>query len=219
MNSVFSINSSLSFQENTRVSNSEKIALAKAGEAGIAPRVAFQSLSKGILITEFIDGRHWTPSTLDDSSNLDALVKLVKRVHELDSRLPVTNYYQHAENYWNQLIHRGCDIPASLRKMRTRIIDQCSAEGNVGMRSVLCHRDVSPTNVIERDGRLYLLDWEYATRGASEFDFASIQFEWNVPTERLIVAADLCRSRLRLAAELYEYTCHLWELLNDTLSN
>jgi thiamine kinase len=197
----------------------EEIALQKAADAGIAPRIAYRAQSKGILITEFIDGRHWAPSALAENSKFDELVSLIKRVHELDNNLPVTDYYQHAENYWTQLVSAGCDIPRSLRSMRDRVNEQQSEALELGAPSTLCHRDISPSNVIEKNGRLFLIDWEYAARGSPTFDYASIRNEWHVTAKRLIDAAELSSTQLHLACDLYQYTCRLWELLNLTLEH
>ena len=193
----------------------EELALSQAATSGIAPRIAFASRSNGILITEHIDGRHWAPGALSENTKLEQLVALVERVHQLEINIPITDYYQHAENYWTQLANSGDEIPASLKLMRETINRGLCEDPSPKLAARLCHRDISPSNVIEKDGRLFLLDWEYAARGTATFDFASIQFEWSVSADRLADVAGLSLEHLKFAYDLYRYTCQLWEQLNN----
>ena len=197
--------------------HSEEINLRLAAKAGIAPQVAFCSVAHGVLVTEFIDGTHWPADTLLNPEKLEIFKTLVYNLHALQTPTRATDYYRHAESYWSQLVEARLNIPNDTRALRDQVLENKAATITKPAATRLCHRDITPSNVIEREGRLYLLDWEYATRGEPSFDFATIATEWLVSNEQLLKGTDISAAQLKSAQMLYRYTCQLWELLNATL--
>jgi thiamine kinase len=196
----------------------EEMVLQSAANACIAPRVAFCSVEREILITEFIDGVHWQPNALRDAARLEKLIDLVQQVHELAIPIPVADYYAHAESYWLQLVATNQRIPDPIKAMREQILRQQQARRSAHTKPKLCHRDITPANLIEYQERLYLLDWEYAARGDPAFDYAAIANEWDVSTRQLLSTSGATETDLAAAGLLYRYTCAMWELLNENLN-
>ncbi|MFT4561194.1 MAG: thiamine kinase [Gammaproteobacteria bacterium] len=192
----------------------EEIVWRCAADAGVAPAVAYCSLEREILITEFIDGVHWQPNALRDDGNLEKLIDFVEQVHKLKIPIAVTDYYEHAENYWLQLEAANYRVPDSIKTMRDHVLRRRTVSAGIK----LCHRDITPANVIDYRGRLYLLDWEYAARGDPAFDYAAIANEWDVSTSRLLSGSGTTKADFAVADLLYRYTCALWELLNDSFN-
>ncbi len=192
----------------------EEIIVKRAAAAGIAPKVGYCSIKAGVLITEFIGGVHWDKKKLVDPEHLSQLLNLLRSVHSLDIDTPAINYFTYAEQYWAALNAEKINIPPALQSERSLILDQREYDPlNPGI-THLCHHDLSPSNIIEHEGRLYLLDWEYAARGSRTFDYAGFLTEWGIPIERLQKHEDLDPASIRLAARLYQYICRLWILLN-----
>ena len=140
---------------------------------------------------------------------------LVRVAHGLQTATPIVDQYQHAENYWNSLLAAQFVATDELLNERDQILSQRNKDTSSENDNVLCHRDLTPLNVIEGNCGLYLLDWEYAARGAATFDFASIAVEWNVPSDTLVANFQLNRGELERAQALYRYTCHLWDALDQ----
>jgi len=195
--------------------HAEESILRIAAAAGIAPAVVYCSVSSGVLISEYIDGQQWRADALSNAQNLEKFFAVVRVTHGLQTATPVVDQYQHAENYWNSLLAAQFVATDELLSERDQILSERSKDTSSVNANVLCHRDLTPLNVIEGNCRLYLLDWEYAARGAAAFDFASIAAEWDVPSDTLVANFQLNRGELERAQALYRYTCHLWEALDQ----
>ena len=193
----------------------EAAIISRAAAAGIAPAVAYCSIDAGILITEFIDGQHWDAQALDDPERLTQLLDLVRSVHTLDIDTPPIDYVAHAERYWAALDAAKINIPLTLHHEREVLMEQREYNLLSTQFTHLCHHDLSPSNIIDRNGRLYLLDWEYAARGSRAFDYASLAIEWNLPVERLQKHVNIELAKASVAARQYQYICRLWVFLNE----
>ncbi len=187
----------------------------RAAAAKIAPPVVYCSVESGVLISEFIEGRHWKATTLDDSEHLRQLLDLVRAVHNLAVEAPAIDYFAHAEHYWATLDAAEVKIPLTLHHEREILLEQRGSHPLNRHSTHLCHHDLSPSNVIDHNGRLYLLDWEYAARGSRTFDYACLATEWNIPLKRLQEHANIDLAKVSDAVRLYRYICRLWELLNQ----
>ena len=182
--------------------------------AGIAPATAYCSVEQGILISEYIEGHQWSPGALADPEKLERLLSLIERAHALLVDVAAIDYYAHAEYYWRRLLDTGMDISDDISEERTQIMARHDIHPDRNQDDRLCHHDLTPENLIERDGRLYLLDWEYAAPGSSAFDYAAMAIEWGLPLEHVHEISGIDLTVLNDAARLYLYTCRLWGLLN-----
>jgi thiamine kinase-like enzyme len=190
----------------------ERLILNDAAAAGIAPAIAHCSVEDGVLITEFIDGAAYAEP--DARIRCDILIALTRRIHALETPVPAVDYYAHAERYRRRLLAAGVALPGALTSLASQIAEEHEAGHAQPDASRICHRDLNPGNIIERAGRLYVIDWEYAARGASAFDFAAISAEWQLPLAAVGHATGLETRVLAHAARLYEYTCALWRLVH-----
>ena len=181
----------------------EAIILQAVSEAGIAPAIYHCDPAQGFLVSEYIEGErpdYQSPETLP------RLQALFDQVHSLRPSLPAFNYVQHAERYWQRLEQLGGGEHCLPDKSRLLpLLETLQAASGQG----LCHHDPVAGNIIEREGRLYLLDWEYAGLGAPDFDRAAIRAEWAgfcvpTPQDDIQVAADA----------VYKGFCQLWQAIN-----
>jgi len=180
-----------------------------AAESGLAPRILHADHNTGLLITEFIDGATFEDTNANDVL-LDRLVELLSRVHELDVAAPVIQYADHVDNFWHLIETRprsGLDLLRQQRAPMQSLINEFSAADHV---VGLCHHDPVPSNVIDRRGRLYLLDWEYAARGPVVMDYAALCAEWDIDEAELIRRIELDAEKLEAAQTIYRYLCALW---------
>lgn len=191
----------------------ENIIVRAAAVADLSPPVAHCDPKIGVLITQYIDG---TPLTDKPSASTRAhLFDLVGRIHTLDVALPETDYYAHAETYWELLIAAETAIPAKLISQRETI---ARARRDLELDSSprgICHRDLNPSNIISCNEEFYILDWEYATFGACAFDYACLAVEFNIEPSRLATHSKLPSNELQHAVDLYRYTCELWRLVEQ----
>ncbi len=188
----------------------ERLILELASAEELAPNVMFFSAEHGVLISEFIDGQHWHSPELEDAEKMSLLIDSMKKIHLLQVTTSPFNYYEHAENYWQQLLDRNINIPEELHQKREWLMPQFS---NISVSNIICHHDPNPENIIFKSGKLFFLDWEYAAPGWPVFDFAALSVEWNIPVSELIVHHEIDVNEIIQASELYRYLCDLWLVL------
>ncbi len=190
----------------------EQRILADAAAAGIAPPVHYHSVERGVLISTYLDGKPFAPAA--GASATERLVALARRIHALPTQIAPEDYYAHAERYRLRLESARIDLPPSLVALGDEIREEQARASDDPDTTRICHRDLNRANIIEHGGRLYVIDWEYATRGAIAFDFAALTSEWQLPCAEVCCAAGIDRGVLEQALRLYRYTCALWHLLN-----
>lgn len=170
--------------------------------AGIAPPVHYCSPEEGVLVTAYIEG---ASPDIKHPETLSRIQQLMDRVHNLSVDLPAFDYRHHLLMYRKALgdVQAGASEPPAIADMidtLQRASGQC-----------LCHHDPSQGNFIDANGRLYLIDWEYAGMGAPEFDSAAVRAEWGM----FCAVPDLSDTVAVAATQIYRYTCQLWNRLNQ----
>jgi len=191
----------------------ERHILEKVVDAGLAPEVAYCAPDYSLLLSEWVDGRHLPDPPDARGPMLARLRALVRKIHAVEVDLPVEDYYRHAERYWQILTRSGIRLPDELHAARRTIAEERELAFGSDRTACLCHRDLNPGNIIECEGELVVLDWEYAAKGWPPIDYATICVDWNLPLEIGSAAFELDPAVLRHAIRLYRYTCALWYLL------
>ncbi len=180
----------------------EAVILQQVSAAGIAPDVYYCNQEQGVLVTEYLEGKHWTTADFQNPDNQPKLFRLLDKIHAQSVELPEFDYYRHAEHYWQTLSRSADSVPEELRQLREKMLPELRRFQGQADKRVLCHHDIVPANIIESDGALKLLDWEYAGNGLADFDWAVIAAEGGVPQSR--------RYRDGLAMQVYQYIYRLW---------
>jgi len=200
---------------------SEASILAAVSAAGIGPEVVLCDPDRRLLVTRYIPGETWRSGQVREPENLRRLAALVHALHGLAvpagaRRLDLAASVQ---AYWRTLDARGerGDDTAALRRRAQEVL----AELARGAVACLCHNDLNPLNILD-DGRLWLIDWEYAGVGEPLFDLASICAEHRLgPREREALRMAYAQGqvdpqRLELACWLFEYVRDLWMAVRAT---
>jgi thiamine kinase len=191
----------------------EQQILSLVSAAGIAPQVYYNNPDEGILITEYLRGEHWPGDEAIDSLRQQHLLELMQRIHELALPLPRFDYMQQAEAYWQALPGQPLQSEAALVQERQRMLPLLRQFQQNCQCHSLCHHDPVLANIIDANGRLYMIDWEYAGMGCRAFDYAALSAETGLSPQ--IVQSTDVSCDLGLAAEVYTYLCSLWLLLRS----
>lgn len=136
----------------------ERLAGERAAELGIAPRM--MAAGPGYVVTEYVQpaGR----------AEIEAVAAALRAFHGSGLRLPV--------RFWvPELLGRYAAVagvvPPAFERARAvvaRIAERLPLE-----HPVPCHNDLLPGNVLAADGRVILVDWEYAGMGHRCFDLGN----------------------------------------------
>jgi len=159
----------------------EQVLHACAADAGLAPPVLYAEADTGVLITPFIEA----PAESSPPS-IDVIARLLRRLHGLEAPAPTAataalweplNSADRLDTWRRQLAHRD---PVNALSGETR---EALATAQERTRSrpeagAICHNDLLAANRrLDRDGRLWALDWEYACPGDPFFDLAGVASE------------------------------------------
>lgn len=134
----------------------------------ITPKILYQNILEGILITEFIDGKE-----LSTSNNYkDNIFKLLGRNISLIHETPIPKnckdiFYNSMQLYQSLLEHSP---HKTLLKQTLTLHEELS---NNRLTKVLSHNDLHPRNLLWAN-KYYFLDWEYAGPNDRYFDIASV---------------------------------------------
>lgn len=166
----------------------EREANHRAFEVGIAPHVVGFAEPEGWLVTRFIHGR---PITLEDMHRPRTIARVAAALRLFHEAAPIAGRFdshQVVEEYRRAAEAHGVSIPeayAGALAVSHRIRD---ARGPQPL--VPCHNDLLNANLLD-DGRIKIVDWEYAGMGDRFFDLAnlSVNNEFEAGEDRELLAA------------------------------
>lgn len=165
----------------------EQAALRALEGQAIAPELLFFEPEQGHMITRFIEGHPLQNADL--TAHLEEVTDLLRRVHAL----PDTGFefapYRDIEFRIGLAQEMSLPLPPLLDQYvvklnRIRLEREQRAPNERG----LCHNDPFANNFMN-DGKLRLLDWEYAGMGDVMFDLACLGCDFTLEQkERLLIA-------------------------------
>lgn len=139
-----------------------------ANEAGICPAVSWRSDSLGAQVAEWLDGWSLTSDDMKLEENIADLALVMKKCHELPKISGKLDLAERIGFYIDFLKEK--DDFEYFRNLQTRAM-------KIGERLFdendfcLCHNDLMAENIIRTsDGRLLLIDWEYAAMSPRQFE-------------------------------------------------
>lgn len=144
----------------------------RAAAAGLAPAIVAASPDNGWLLYEYLEGRSLAPRNLAERATLEAIADLLRAVHALPRSGRVLSVSEAASRY-AAIVGEA----TGLRRFAQRCVGiVTSAPPADDIRC--CHNDVTAANVIANgrlaNGRLRLIDWEYACDNEPLFDLAAL---------------------------------------------
>jgi thiamine kinase-like enzyme len=169
----------------------ERIANQSAAELGIAPAVA--AAGDEYLVTRFIECRPVSAGEL--ASDPVDVARALRAFHDHGRELPTRFWVPElAEDYAAIVIARGRSLPSGFEHARRTAAQIAAARPLVA--AVPCHNDLLTANLIrDADGRLLLVDWEYAGMGDPFFDLGnlSVNNDFDARADERLLSAYLGR--------------------------
>lgn len=155
------------------VARDREVMVARAAyRAGFAPAVEFAA--PGVMVTGFLGARTWGPE--DVAANPERVAGLIRTFHRKMPReiegTGVIFWPFHVIRDYARTLERGGSpyLPQVAEFLR---LAERMETAQVAMPIVFGHHDLLPANILETpDGRLWLIDFEYAAFGTAMFDLA-----------------------------------------------
>jgi aminoglycoside phosphotransferase (APT) family kinase protein len=144
-----------------------------AAHAGIAPHVIYACPDRSCLITDFVEGRLWTPHYFTRMRDLRSLGQRLRALHAVPAP-PLARFDpMAAARRYAAAIVRGVDDDARLEDLLGRGDEAMRRARSAQRAASIVHSDVHHGNVLTAD-RIYFIDWEYAQVGDPLIDLACI---------------------------------------------
>jgi thiamine kinase-like enzyme len=167
---------------------SERLANTEAARLGIAPAVA--AAPEGCLVTGFLCCRAFAAGGI--AAHAEEIARALRSFHESSARLPSTFWVPDLlARYAALLGERGATLPAAYEEAvdaAARVAQVLPLE-----HARPCHNDLLPGNIVRTapEGRIMLVDWEYAGMGHACFDLGnlSVNNDFDESAEERMLAA------------------------------
>ncbi len=204
----------------------EHIANRQAAELGIAPQVIAFLRPEGYLVTRFLkDARPLPPEELRRPENIRRVVEALLQIHAM-SPIPGTfSPFRVVETYAETARRYNVAFPSDFDWFIGRKEEIESAFLRDPFRLHVCHNDLLNGNFLD-DGRLRILDWEYAGMGDVYFDLANlaINHDFDDAQDRLLLEAYFGSvtparlARLKLMKLMSDFREAMWGILQIGIS-
>jgi thiamine kinase-like enzyme len=157
---------------------SEGAVMRAAAAAGLAPQVIAVDAEAGILLTEYrAAARAWSAADARGPRNIERAAALLRELHVLDIGVPAFAAERIARGYLAELsagVYVGrTRFDAREQSWVDELLERARHYDATYPATALCHNDLVAANVLD-DGRLVLVDFEYAARSAPVLDLASL---------------------------------------------
>jgi prepilin-type processing-associated H-X9-DG protein len=202
----------------------EAEAALRAAELGIGPAVLGMLEAVGTLVTELVEGHHLEPMPFIE--RIGDVVDLIHCFHDsgpLGGAFPI---HRVVEWHARDASARGVMAPKAYERLHqlSRRIEAAFARAPTPL--VPCHNDLLPGNVLFADGRVWLLDFEYAGMNDVFFDLGNLSVNSELDQEadeRLLTLyfGQVTKSswaRLHLMKMMSEFREGMWAVVQQAIS-
>jgi aminoglycoside phosphotransferase (APT) family kinase protein len=160
--------------------SNEVMAGGLAAAAGVGPEVLVTDVATGCIVFRFIDGRPVPATELCAEPMLGEFVRTLRVVHAAGSVTTVWNPYDVIRDHRDVASARG--VRAPFDAVRAFELLDAIESARPFRATVLGHNDLLNANFLF-DGRLRIVDWEYAGMSDPFFDLANVAVNNFFPPE------------------------------------
>jgi thiamine kinase-like enzyme len=201
----------------------EAAATELAASIGAGPELVATFRDPDGLLTRFVEGRGVTAEELREPARIARLARGLRAFHDSGAALPSTfDCFRIVEDHAAEAQARGGALPAEYESAHAlaRRVEAVFDEPFVPI-----HADLLTSNVIEEpDGRLRIVDWEYAGMGHRFFDLGNLAVNNGLDDEPLLssylgaLPSDADRARLSLMRFMSDFREAMWGVVQTAVS-
>jgi len=145
-----------------------------AAAAGIAPHIIHACPDQSCLITEYVEGRAWTPHYFTRMRDLRALGARLRGLHALPApSLPRFDPMTAVRHYADLIVRSDPQESKRMGDLLGRGDEALQRSASARRQPCIVHMDLHHGNVVTAD-RIYFIDWEYAQLGDPLLDLACV---------------------------------------------
>jgi aminoglycoside phosphotransferase (APT) family kinase protein len=144
-----------------------------AANAGIAPHIVYAAPDHSCLMTDFVDGRLWTPHYFTRMRDLRSLGQRLRALQAVPA--PDVERFDPlvaARRYADIIVRADPDEAGRIQFLLAHGAEALARSGSAKRAQSIVHSDLHHGNVLTAD-RVYFIDWEYAQVGDPLLDLAA----------------------------------------------
>jgi len=208
--------------------DNERRTVEVAATAGMGPGVVAYLPDHGCLVTEWIEGTPVPPEDLRQRDTLARLVRSLKAFHDCGSEIPgAFSPFRVVEEYREYAGSRGAGIPEGYWWLLERAGEIEEAFRESPSPPCPCHNDLLNSNFLLHDGRVMIVDYEYAGMGDVFFDLGnlSVNNEFDEKADLALLEAYFGEAtparvaRLKLMRLMSDFREAMWGVMQQVLSS
>lgn len=151
-----------------------------ASDMGINCRLVYCNAETGVKVSAYIEGAETlTARTARLEGNMQLTADILRRVHQ--SNMPLENRFdpfEEAARYEQLLSGTGAKMYKGYDQLKVQVLALYQRLKEMGYDQLPCHNDLVAANLVkDKNGRLYLIDWEYSGINDPMFDLAALFLE------------------------------------------
>lgn len=176
----------------------------------------------GAKVTRYIkNAETMSADTLKDPRHIKQVAEIFKTMHQsgADTGVPF-EVFEMAEGYEKIVYDKAVPMFEDYSEIKAEVIRiKAETDASCVIKKVPCHNDPLCENWVEGDGRMYLIDWEYAGMNDGMWDLADVSIEasFDEESDRLMLTEYLGHEpettdmKHFLASKIYvDYLWTLW---------
>jgi thiamine kinase-like enzyme len=204
----------------------EHQAATSAAKAGVAPEVVEYLPELRALVTRFVDADPLPPQDLERREVLEQVVRSVKAIHAMGHLRSTFDSFGVVRDYRTVAEEHGVRVPdeyGSVLAFADRIE---RAFGRAPIPPRPCHNDLLNANFLVKEGRVLIVDYEYAGMGDLFFDLGNLSINNGISEQAQMLLLELyfdrvtpaLVARLKLMRVMSDFREAMWGVVQQGLS-
>jgi len=198
-----------------------------AAETGVSPRVLESVPDSGVMIVEFLNGRTLSQADMHLPGMVDRLATAIRLLHTARPFANDFDLFRLTDSYRAVLDSYRLDPPIGFEGTRPLLAKMRAAANAHRLPSVPCSNDLVPENLIDDDGRLWIVDYGYSGNNdpCSELGNACCEAGYDETEMGDLCAAYFGAVEPRLLARMHLYAImsdvawSLWSVIQEHISD
>ena len=152
----------------------------EGSKMGINPPVRYFNAESGIKLVDYVENAETlNAATIQRHENMKKIALIYRNLHHSHVRLKNEfNVFREIEKYDRLMKSAGASMYEGWEEVYAQVMSLEHRLNTLGVDLKPCHNDAVPENFIKaRDGRLYLIDWEYSGMNDPMADIAALFLE------------------------------------------
>jgi len=145
------------------------------GEINISPKVIHFIDSENLLITEFINSKHSSLDMFQSLNEIERLVENIKCLHSARPFLKNFNMFDRIISYQNILNKYG--LSPKINKYVNHVKSLQNKLYLPNHKLVPCHNDLLSENIINKDNKIFIIDFDYSGNNDPCFELGNLSVE------------------------------------------